>query len=259
MNPLLVRILRAKREEIERQKKTEDLNTLRKRIDNALPVRNFRSAIHIEEHISLIAEIKRSSPSRGKIADVDVTDLARQYDESPAAAVSVLTDPYFEGNIEHLSAVKAVTSKPILRKDFILDKYQVYQSRAFGADAVLLIASLLEKNVLAELLSVCRETGLHALVESHTKEDLAKIPKEAEIYGINNRDLNSADLNIDMETTPRLLPLIHDGKTVVCESGIFERADIERIAALGRVNAVLVGTSLIASGDPAAKIAELLG
>lgn len=258
MNPI-DEILRAKREEIERQKNTEDLDTLIKRVDEAGPVRDFRSAIHIEGQISIIAEIKRSSPSRGKIAGVDVTDLARQYDESAAAAVSVLTDSHFEGDIEHLSAVKAVTSKPVLRKDFILDAYQVYQSRACGADAVLLIASLLEKDVLVELLAVCREAGLHVLIESHTKEDLAKIPTEVQIYGINNRNLCSADLTIDMETTPRLLSLIPEGKTIVCESGIFEREDVERIAALGRVNAVLVGTSIIASGDPAAKITELLG
>ena len=158
MSPLLLeRILRAKRKEIERQKNTEGLDTLRKRIENAPPVRDFRSAIHIEGQLSLIAEIKRSSPSRGKIADVDVTDLARQYDESAAAAVSVLTDSHFEGDIEHLSDVKAVTLKPVLRKDFILDAYQVYQSRACGADAVLLIASLLEKDALLELFSVCRE------------------------------------------------------------------------------------------------------
>lgn len=252
-------ILRAKREEIESQKNTEGLDTLKKRIENAPPVRDFQSAIHIEGRLSLIAEIKRSSPSHGKIAGVNVTDLARQYDKSAAAAVSVLTDSHFEGSIEHLFAVKAVTSKPVFRKDFILDAYQVYQSRACGADAVLLIASLLEKDVLLELLAACRETGLHVLMESHTKEDLAKIPAEVKIYGINNRDLNSADLAIDMETTPRLLPLIPEGKTIVCESGIFEREDVERIAALGRVNAVLVGTSIIASDDPAAKITELLG
>lgn len=253
------RILRAKRAEIEHHRKAGDLDTLRKRADNSPPTRDFRGALHATERISLIAEIKKSSPSRGKIADIDVADLARQYDRSAASAVSVLTDSHFEGKIEHLAEVKIVTSKPVLRKDFILDKYQIYQSRAGGADAVLLIASILEKDLLAELLGVCRETGLHAIIESHTEDDLAKIPQDTEIYGINNRDLNSADLIIDMETTPRLVPLIPKKKTIVCESGIFERADIERIAALKRVNAVLIGTSIITSGDPAAKIAELLG
>lgn len=257
MNPI-ERILRAKREEIERRKNTQDLDTMRKRADRAPPARDFPSAIHLEGEMSLIAEIKRSSPSRGKIADADVEDLARCYDESAAAAVSVLTDSHFEGDIEHLATVKAATKKPVLRKDFILDVYQVYESRAYGGDAVLLISSLLEQDTLAQLLSACRDTGIHALIESHTREDLAAIPQQADIYGINNRDLNSPDLAIDMETTARLLRLIPEGKTIVCQSGIFEREDIERIEALGRVNAVLVGTSLIASGDPAAKIAELL-
>ena len=223
MSPLLLdKILRAKREELERQKKTENFDTLKRRAEDASPVRDFRSAIHVKEQISLIAEIKRSSPSRGKITGVDVTDLARQYNESQAAAISVLTDSNFQGNIEHLTAVRGVTSKPILRKDFILDAYQVHQSRANGADAVLLIASLLEKDVLLELFSACREAGLHVLVESHTEEDLAKIPTEAQIYGINNRDLNSPNLTIDMETTLRLLPLVPERTTIVCESGIFE-------------------------------------
>ena len=253
------RILRAKREELERQKANESLEELRKRLGAAPPVSDFRSAIHAEDRLSLIAEIKRSSPSRGKIADVDVTELAHAYDESAAAAISVLTDPHFEGSIEHLAEVRSVTRKPILRKDFIVDTYQVCQARAYGADAVLLIASILDENALAELMAACREVGLSALVESHRREDLAGIPEEAEIYGINNRDLNSADLKIDMETTPGLLPFIPQSGTVVCESGILARDDIERIESFGRVNAVLVGTSIIDSGNPSAKIAELLG
>lgn len=253
------KILHAKREEIRRQKISENLETIRGQAEEALPVRDFRGAIHTEGRISLIAEIKRSSPSRGRITDIDVADLARRYDESRAAAISVLTDPHFDGTIEHLSVVRDASDKPVLRKDFILDVYQVYQARAYGADAVLLIASILEEDALAELFNACRETGLHTLIESHSEQDLSKIPKEAEIYGINNRDLNSAGLDIDMETAPKLLPMIPEGKTVVCESGIFTHEDIQKLAGLGRINAVLVGTAIIASGRPTEKIAELLG
>lgn len=252
------RILSDKREEIERQEREEDSRTMEQRAADQPPTRDFRSALHSTKPLSLIAEIKKRSPSRGSIADIDVADTARQYEESGAAAISVLTDSHFDGELEYLAKVKAVTSKPILRKDFILDKYQVYQARAYQADAVLLIASILEKDLLQELLGTCRDIGLHALIESHTENDLAKIPPNAEIYGINNRDLNSEDLAIHMDTTSRLAPLIPQDKTIVCESGILEKSDMQRIAALGRVNAVLIGTSIIASGDPKAKIAELL-
>jgi indole-3-glycerol phosphate synthase len=258
MKPL-EKILRAKRQELDRQKAAEDLADIRKRIADAPPAADFRSAIHPEGRLSVIAEIKRSSPSRGKIADIGVTELARAYHESPAAAISVLTDPHFEGALPHIAEVKAVTDKPVLRKDFILDPYQVYQARAYGADAVLLIASVLERKEMEEMLAACEEIGLAALVESHTAEDVAKIPDAAVIFGINNRDLDSEDLAVDMNTTPALLPSIPEDKTVVCESGIFTREDVERVQVLGRVNAILVGTSVIGSDDPQKKIAELLG
>lgn len=258
MKPL-ERILRAKRQELDRQKETENLADIRRRMADAPPVIDFRSAIHDRVRLSVIAEIKRSSPSRGRIADVGVAELARAYHGSRAAAVSVLTDSHFEGALEHLAEVRGITDKPLLRKDFILDPYQVYQARAYGADAVLLIAAVLERKELEEMLAACAETGLAALVESHTADDVAKIPDDAVIFGINNRDLDSEALTIDMDTTPALLPSIPGDKTVVCESGIFTRQDVENVEALGRVNAILVGTSVIGSDDPQAKIAELLG
>ncbi len=258
MKPL-ERILRAKRQELDRQKETENLTDIRRRIADAPPVADFRGAIHVKDRLSIIAEIKRSSPSRGKIADVGVAELARVYHESQAAAVSVLTDSHFEGALEHITEVRTITDKPLLRKDFILDPYQVYQARAYGADAVLLIASLLERKEMEEMLAACAETGLAALVESHTADDVAKIPEAAVIFGINNRDLDSENLTIDMNTTPSLLPSIPQEKTVVCESGIFTRQSVEKLEALGRVNAILVGTSVIGSDDPQKKIAELLG
>jgi len=258
MKPL-EKILRAKRQELDRQKAAESLADVRKRIADAPPVGNFRNAIHRSDRLSIIAEIKRSSPSRGKISDIGVAELARAYHDSPAAAISVLTDSHFEGTLEHIAEAKAVTDKPVLRKDFILEPYQVYQARAYGADAVLLIASVLETKEMEEMLAACAQTGLAALVESHTTEDVAKIPDAAVIFGINNRDLDSEDLAIDMNTTPTLLPSIPRNKTVICESGIFTREDVEKVEALGRVNAILVGTSVIGSADPQKKIAELLG
>ncbi|MFC1671615.1 indole-3-glycerol-phosphate synthase [Planctomycetota bacterium] len=258
MRPL-DQILHAKRQELEQQRAAETLDELTRRINDSPPVADFRSAIHVEERLSLIAEIKRSSPSRGKIADIGVAELAQAYDNSSAAAISVLTDSHFEGAIEHISKAKSATSKPVLRKDFILDTYQVYQARAYGADAVLLIASILEGDKMAELLATCHELGLAALVESHTAEDVNKIPNNAVIFGVNNRDLSSEDLTIDMNTMPTVLPSIPQDKTIVCESGIHTREDVEKVETLERVNAILVGTSVIGSGDPQQKIAELLG
>ncbi len=252
-------ILKAKQEEIQRRKAGKDIESVRAAAAGAPPARDFLGAIHVKGRISLIAEIKRSSPSRGKIAETGVEELARIYNDSGAAAISVLTDSHFEGEIGHIPVVRKLTEKPILRKDFILDPYQIFEARACGADAVLLIASILDETTLFGLLETCAEAGIQALVESHTAGDVARIPSTARIYGINNRDLNSEDLKIDMATTPRLLPHIPEGRTVVCESGLFERKDIESIAALGRVNAVLIGTALLSSDDPGAKIAELMG
>ncbi|MDH4368160.1 MAG: indole-3-glycerol phosphate synthase TrpC, partial [Dehalococcoidia bacterium] len=204
------------------------------------------------------AEVKQASPSRGVLnAQLNHTELAQTYAESGAAAISVLTEKnYFMGRIEHLAAIKEVVGVPLLRKDFIFDHYQIYESRAYGADALLLIAATLNQGQLKELVSLSRNLGLGCLVEVHNESEIERAMfSEAEIIGINNRDLNT--FAVDINTTHRLRPLVPKGKILVSESGIRSRRDMEKLGKWG-VDAVLVGEALVTAGDVRAKIKELL-
>jgi len=225
------------------------------------PPLDFAAALR-RPGISLIAEVKRASPSRGLLRlDLDTGQLAATYAKSGAAAISVLTDErFFRGSLWDLAAVKkalpgAGREVPVLCKDFILDAYQVYQARAYGADAVLLIAAILEVEELAELVALARELGMEALVEVHCEEELHRVlPLGPSIIGVNNRDLH--DFSVDLATTLRLRSHIPRSIVLVSESGIHCRADVERLATAS-VDAILVGEALVTAEDVAGKIREL--
>ena len=211
--------------------------------------------------IRLIAEVKKASPSRGLLSpDFDPVRLAETYVTNGAAAVSCLTDPRFQGELAHLSAIKqsgASGRAPVLRKDFIFDPYQVYEARAAGADGILLIVAILDPTQLKELLATAQSLWMQCLVEVHDETELeTAVDAGAEIIGINNRDLHT--FTTDLAVTQRLAPLVPRGKVVVSESGIFTRDDL-RLLNRARVNAVLVGEALATAIDVAAKVRDLSG
>jgi indole-3-glycerol phosphate synthase len=208
---------------------------------------------------AIIAEIKKASPSRGLIrADFDPVSIATAYAAGGATAVSVLTEPqFFQGALEHLAAARQAVTLPLLRKDFVVDAYQVVEARAWGADAVLLIVAILDDSQLRELLAVAGETGLDALVEAHTASEVERaVDAEASLIGINNRDLRTFVTRL--ETAEQLGKLVPDSAVRVAESGIETRADLARLESAG-FNAFLIGESLMRSADPAARLRELRG
>jgi indole-3-glycerol phosphate synthase len=210
------------------------------------------------EDVSIIAEIKKASPSKGIIRkNFDPYILAREYEENGARAISMLTDKkYFQGNIRFISDVRASVSLPILRKDFIVDSYQLVEAKAFGADAVLLIVSALETKHLQELYIEANELGLECLVEVHNEQELTTLDlKQVKIVGINNRNLS--DFTVDVTATIRVATNIPKGIIVVSESGISRRSDIEHLAVHG-IHAVLVGESLMRAKSPGKALRSLL-
>ena len=255
---MLDKIIAQKREEVEQIKKVATITYLQERIARQKPPLDLAPALK-GDHIRLIAEVKKASPSRGLLSpNLDPTELAQTYVEGGAAAISVLTEEkYFAGSIEHLAAIKEVVGLPLLRKDFIFDPYQVYESRAYGADALLLIASILRREQLKELVSLSHSLGLRCLVEVHNEGELERaVLSEVEIIGINNRDLNT--FTVDIATTRSLRPLIPQERIVVSESGIKNKRDIGKLGKWG-VDAVLVGEALVTAGDVRAKMKELIG
>ncbi len=246
------------RRELEMRRARFPLTAIERSLAGKPAPRNFAAAIR-GEGIKLIAEIKRASPSKGMLSAIpNPADLARAYARGGASAISVLTEPnFFRGTLKDLVTVGAVVSLPLLRKDFILDPYQVYEARAWGADAVLLIVALLRPTELKELLKLTYSLGMTPLVEVHSREELERaLELEVQVVGINNRNLR--DFSVNLETTLTLCPLIPRTVTVVSESGIRSREEVQRLEEAG-VDAVLVGERLVTSPDPAATIAELLG
>lgn len=255
------------------QARVAALDTEKSRLETAAKAaplaRDFAAALKRKYHrpaINLIAEIKRASPSKGQLApDLDVARLAEAYHEGGAAALSVLTEPqFFKGSFDDLKAARSAVLLPVLRKDFILEPVQVYEARASGADAILLIVAILSTGTpsryigmpLRALRELAASLGMAALVEVHNETELRQaLESGASIVGINNRDL--ADFSVDLNTTLRLRPLIPESVTVVAESGIHTAADIARLRDAG-VNAVLIGEALVTSADPEKKIRELL-
>ncbi len=251
-------IVAHKREELAARRRRVPLGDVRGRAADAPPARGFAAAIK-GPPVRLIAEVKGASPSAGVIRETfDPVAVARTYAEHGAAAVSVLTDArFFRGADEHLAAVRRAVPVPVLRKDFTLDPYQVYEARALAADAVLLIAAILDAAALRDLQGLAAELGMAALVEVHTRDELERaLAARPALVGINNRNLDT--LETTLETTRRLRPLVPPGPRVVAESGIETRAHVEELERLG-IDAVLVGTALMRSADPAACVRELLG
>ena len=241
--------------EVAERKRNTPLSELRTRAELAPPPRDFVHAL-VREHVALIAEVKRASPSRGTFgASLNPIQLACTYAESGASAISVLTDArYFHGSLADL-AVRASVDVPVLRKDFVVDEYQLYESRAHGADAVLLIARILEDAQLRDYLALAGLLGLGTLTEVHDQAELDRaLAAGAPIIGINNRNLD--DFSVSLATTEILAPRIPPGKIVVAESGILTRADVERVARAG-AQAVLVGEALVRADDVGAKVREL--
>ena len=235
---------------------TRDL--LRKRALDAPPVRDFAAALRrTDGRVGVIAELKRRSPSKGELApDLDPNATAKAYEAGGASALSVLTDgPFFGGSLADLGAAAAVCALPILRKDFIVDRYQVVEARAAGADALLLIVSALDDATLGELLAETRAVGLDALVEAHDEDEVARAVRAgAEVIGVNNRDLRT--FTVDRELVVRLRSRVPADRVVVAESGIRDAADVARLRAAG-VDAMLVGEALMRAPDPAAALRAL--
>ena len=253
---VLDEILETKREEVARLRAERGEQALLDAARGADPPRGFHGALRSGEGPRIIAEVKRASPSRGTLREgVDAGALARTYAEAGAVAISVLTDqPHFRGTLEDLEAARGAVDRPVLRKDFVIDPLQLLEARAAGADAGLLIVAALDDGALRELLSVCGEHGLDALVEVHTRAELDRaLAADAQIIGINNRDLRTFDT--DAEVTRTLLPHTN-GRTVVSESGLGEATTIRSLEASG-VHAFLVGEALMTAPDPGEALRKL--
>jgi len=264
---ILHRILRTKRKEVAALRAGAGLDELNARAKDAPRPRNFFSAVTRRpvRLVNLIAEVKRASPSAGVIReDFDPVRIARTYTEAGADAISVLTDEtYFQGSLDYLRQVRQAVNVPVLRKDFIIDALQVYESRAAGADAILLIASALPPGELMDLMILATELRMTSLVEVHDGEEIMRLrsmvgfPHPAYgLLGINNRDLTT--FKVDIATTTRLAELAGGKTPIVSESGIKTRADVERLKRAGVV-AILVGETLMRSGDVPAEVESLLG
>jgi indole-3-glycerol phosphate synthase len=252
----LEELVEAAREGVERRRRQTPLEELRDRIGTLSGSRPFSEAL-VRPGMSLIAEFKRSSPSAGEIRPgATVGEVCAAYERGGAAALSVLTEEtQFGGSLDDLRAARAASSLPILRKDFIVDPYQLYESAVNGADAVLLIVAALDDEALASLYDETRMLDLDSLVEVHDEEDLERaLELDADVLGINNRDLTN--LAVDLEITPELITDVPAGKTVVSESGYRRYEQIAELERIG-VDAVLVGESLMAAPDPEVAIREL--
>ncbi len=262
MSDTLARICADKRALIARRMAERPLDALDAEARAADPPRGFAAALGREvaaRGLALIAEVKKASPSRGLIrADFDPAGLARAYQTGGAACLSVLTDgPYFQGDDDHLGAARAATTLPCLRKDFILDPYQVVESRAIGADCILLIMAAVDDVAAGEIAAAARGLGMDVLIEVHDEAELERAAGvEGQLIGINNRNL--ATLEVDLATTERLAPLAPAGADLVCESGLSDHADLLRMTGVG-ARRFLVGESLMRQADVAAATARLLG
>jgi indole-3-glycerol phosphate synthase len=255
---ILDEMLRNKRIEVEKAKRSYSPNLLSSQIENVLPPRNFHKSIKSDGGVKIIAEIKCASPSKGILREnFNPPQIAKSYAHSGASAISVLTDKrFFKGDLTHLRDVRGVVSLPLLRKDFIIDPYQVYEARLYGADAILLIAGALKTKALTELLSLTHSVGMSAIVEVHSEEELEKaLLAESRIIGINNRDLNT--FNVSLGVSTRLMKLIPKGKIVVSESGIGSSEDITRLRDEG-ICTFLIGETFMKASDPGEELKNLL-
>jgi indole-3-glycerol phosphate synthase len=261
---ILDRILRHKREEVERQRLKQPLDQLQVRLERVAPPRDFAAALQRPGATALIAEVKKASPSRGVLIEpFDHLALARMYASSGAAALSVLTDVrFFQGSLKYLEGIRALPeiALPLLRKDFIIDPYQIYEARAYGADAVLLIVAALSDGELQEFLACTTDLGMAALVEVHTPSELHRaLAAGAQIVGVNNRDLHTFQTSLETtEQIAAMLPAQPDRPILVSESGIFLPEHVRQVRAVG-ADAVLVGEALVTAPDIVAAVRLLSG
>lgn len=253
---VLDKILDHKVEEIAARKVSVSADTLTSQASEAPPPRAMLAAVR-RATVALIAEVKHASPSKGMlIENFDPVALGTTYAANGAAAISVLTDEqFFQGHLDYLTAVRHAVDVPVLRKDFVIDPYQVYEGRVAGADAILLIVAALDDAQLSDLHALITDLGMAALVEVHNEVELDRALKiDPVLLGVNNRDLKTFE--VDLKTTARLAKQIPDSVTLVAESGIFTAEDVRQMGQVG-ARAVLVGESLVKSGDVAAKVREL--
>jgi indole-3-glycerol phosphate synthase len=256
MTPRLDELVDATRHALAVRKREQPLSQLEGQIDVGREGRPFAEAL-IRPGTSLVAEHKRRSPSAGTIREgASCTDIVRAYERGGAAALSVLTEEaHFGGSLADLREARAACDLPILRKDFTIDPYQLYEAKAAGADAVLLVVGSLDDRELAELWSLANEIDLDAIVEIHDDEELERaLAVDCDVIGINNRNLE--DFSVDIDRTFDLLSDVPAGKVVVSESGIYERWQIEELEQVG-VDAVLIGEALMRAPDPEAAVREL--
>jgi indole-3-glycerol phosphate synthase len=258
---ILDRIVAVKRDEVAAGRRLCDLAAMRSRAESQAGARDFVGALRerIESgQAAVIAEVKKASPSKGVLrADFRPADIAASYERHGAAALSVLTDaPFFQGAPEYLAAARAATSLPALRKDFIVEAWQVFESRALGADAILLIAAVLDDAEMRDFEAIAHGLGMAVLVEVHDAGELDRaLALRTPLVGINNRNLRTFE--VSLETTLALLPRIAPRKLVVAESGILASADVRRLRGAG-VNAFLVGEAFMRAEDPGVALAGLL-
>jgi indole-3-glycerol phosphate synthase len=255
---VLDRIIEARRAAIAHRKKAVPETALRFGVKHAKPVRDFAAALS-RDSLNVISELKKASPSRGLIrADFDPVALAKSLEAAGAAVLSVLTEEeFFQGELKYMRDARAAVELPVLRKDFIVDPWQVWETRATDADSFLLIVAGLNDVALGELLTLGRELGMEPLVEVHTREELTRaLEAGARILGVNNRDLRTLEVRVD--TSMELIELIPDECIAVCESGLRSHQDLARLRAAG-FDAFLIGEHLMAQPDPAEALRRLLG
>lgn len=256
---VLEKIVATKRQEIETARRAVPVELLRERLAAAPPVRDFAAALKSDAGMRVIAEVKKASPSAGLIrADFDPVAIARAYAAHGAACISVLTDEqYFQGSLEYLIAVRNAVPLPLLRKDFLLDRYQVLEARAAGADRILLIAECLDDCTLRDLYFYASELGMESLIEIYDPENLDRVLNlSPALLGINNRNLRT--FVTDLGHSISLRNRVPDDCVLISESGIHTRADVERLEQAG-IHAMLVGETLMRAADIGAKLRELLG
>ena len=255
---ILARIIEDKRRVVEEARHNKPIEDLIREAKKVCVRSTFKKNVGRPHHINLIAEIKKASPSRGIIrGDFNPAKIAVTYQAQGAGAISVLTDErFFEGRLEHIKVVKDHTTLPVLRKDFIIDEYQIYESVAAGADAILLIADILSKDEMKRFYKLAVSLGLDVLLEAHNEEDVEKaLATGGDIIGINNRDLSV--FKVDLGVTQRLIRMIPANKIKVSESGIKTHEDIMFLKSLG-VNAVLIGEAFMEADDIGAKMREMM-
>lgn len=259
MSDILSEICETKRSEIEAARRKTPANELQARLQDTDPPRDFLEALKGSPGVGLIAEVKKASPSAGLIRkDFDPVEIAGIYESAGAACISCLTDePYFQGRLEYLTSIRSSVSIPVMRKDFILDRYQVLEARIAGADCILLIAECLDDCTMRDLYFYASELGMECLVEVYDPENLDRVLKlEAPLIGINNRNLKT--FVTDLKHSTDLAAKVPDTAYLVSESGIRERSDVEHLLKFG-IRGILVGETLMRQDDIAAKAKELIG